>query len=66
MIQARLLRRNDDRRIAGVCAGLARRFKLDPTIVRVGWVVATVFTGFLPGIVLYALCAILIPEEEGE
>lgn len=57
MWESRPLRPRDDRKLAGVAAALARRYELDPTLVRVGFVVAAI-TG--PGLPLYlAGCAVL-------
>jgi phage shock protein PspC (stress-responsive transcriptional regulator) len=51
----RLMRSSTDKKIAGVCAGLADYFDLDPTIVRVLWFLAMFFagTGFLAYIILW-------------
>jgi signal transduction histidine kinase/phage shock protein PspC (stress-responsive transcriptional regulator) len=60
----RVLRRDPDRRvIAGVCAGIAGYFGVDPLLVRIGFVIAAAAGGF--GIVLYVACLILIPAEAG-
>src|SRR5712691_7555829 len=40
--KARLVRSQTDRRIAGVCGGLADYFDVDPTIVRVAWVIVSI------------------------
>jgi len=49
-----------DKKISGVCAGLAKYFNIDPTIVRLIFVVA----GFhIWGIFLYIIMAIIVPEE---
>jgi phage shock protein PspC (stress-responsive transcriptional regulator) len=58
-----LRRRRDLEKLAGVCAGLGDYFDLDPTLVRVVFAVATVFTGILPGVVLYAILALVIPAR---
>ena len=58
----RLYRCSDDRRIAGVAAGLAEYFDLDPTLMRVLWFVSIFFTGGL-AILLYLALAIIIPLE---
>jgi phage shock protein PspC (stress-responsive transcriptional regulator) len=49
------MRSSTDKKIAGVCAGLADYFDLDPTIVRVIWFLAVFFagTGFLAYIILW-------------
>ena len=51
----------DDRMLAGVAAGLARYFGVDPTIVRIAFVVLTLVGG--GGIPLYLAGLLLIPEE---
>jgi len=58
-----LHRRRDIEKLAGVCAGLAEYFDLDPTLVRVVYAVATFFTGILPGVILYAILALVIPSR---
>ena len=50
-----------DRMLAGVAAGLARYFGVDPTIVRIAFVVLTIVGG--AGIPLYLAGLLLIPEE---
>lgn len=57
----RLYRCRDDRRIAGVAAGVAEFFDLDPTIVRITWVLSIFFGGFT--ILLYAIMALVVPLE---
>jgi phage shock protein PspC (stress-responsive transcriptional regulator) len=51
----------NDRMIAGVCSGIARRFGLDPTLVRVLFVLSMLLPG--PQFLLYIAGWILIPEE---
>ena len=61
----RLLRRSVvNRQVAGVCGGLAEYFGLDPTAVRVVYVLLSVFSAAFPGILIYVLLWILIPERE--
>jgi phage shock protein C len=54
-----LRRSSTDRHIAGVAAGVAEYFALDPTLVRVAWVVAIIFGGF--GFLLYIILWIVLP-----
>ena len=58
-----LRRRRDGEKFAGVCGGLAEYFDLDPTLVRVVYLVATFFTGIVPGIILYGILALVIPTD---
>ncbi|HET9117464.1 MAG TPA: PspC domain-containing protein, partial [Pseudonocardiaceae bacterium] len=55
-------RRTDDRKIAGVAAAIARRYAVDPVLVRVAFVVATICSGGA-GILLYLLGWLLLPQE---
>jgi phage shock protein C len=59
----RLYRSRSDRKVAGVLGGIAEHFNIDPSLVRILYVIATIFTGFVPLIVLYAICAFIVPEE---
>ena len=56
----RLYRARSDRKLAGVCAGIADYFGWDPTLVRVGWIVLTLMGG--SGILLYLLLWLVMPE----
>jgi len=58
---APLRRRRDGSLLGGVCAGLGPRMGIDPLILRVGFVIATVAGGV--GIALYLACWILIPAD---
>ena len=60
----RLYRLRDGRVVAGVCAGLAAYFAVDPTLVRLAFALLTVFGG--AGILLYLCAWIVIPEEDGD
>ncbi len=59
----RLYRSREDRMLAGVCGGIGAYAGVDPTLVRVGVVVVTVFTGFLPMMIAYAVAWAIVPEE---
>ena len=48
--------------LCGVCGGLAEYFDLDPTLVRVGWVLLSLFTCTV-GVVAYAACALILPAK---
>ncbi|MCY3782102.1 MAG: PspC domain-containing protein [Chloroflexi bacterium] len=60
-MKKRLYRSRADRRIAGVCGGIAEYLAIDPTIVRILWVVLSLAGG--PGVLLYIIMAAVVPEE---
>ncbi len=57
----RLYRCNHDRRIAGVASGLAQYLDIDPTVVRIAWVLSFFLGGI--GLLLYIVMAIIVPVE---
>ena len=56
----KLYRSKSNRMLVGVCAGVAEYFNIDPTVVRVAWALASLFTA---GILAYVVCAFVIPEK---
>lgn len=52
-----------DRKLFGLCGGLAKYFRIDPTMVRLGLVFITAITGFLPGIIAYLVGVMIVPKE---
>jgi phage shock protein PspC (stress-responsive transcriptional regulator) len=56
-----LSRPRDNRVIAGVCSGIARRFGLDPTLVRILFVASLLLPG--PQILIYLVAWVLMPES---
>lgn len=61
-MEKRLTRDTKNQKIAGVCAGLAKYFNVDPTLVRVLWIISVCALG--TGILAYAVCWFVMPEEE--
>jgi phage shock protein C len=59
----KLYRSKKDRKIAGVCGGIAERFTIDATIIRLAWALVTIFTAFFPGILAYIIAWIIVPER---
>jgi phage shock protein PspC (stress-responsive transcriptional regulator) len=55
------LTKGSSRVIFGVCSGLASYFGLDVTLVRIVWVVITIF-GIGSPILIYLVCALLMPD----
>ncbi|RHJ92530.1 PspC domain-containing protein [Parabacteroides bouchesdurhonensis] len=55
--------RSNDKMIAGVCGGIADYFGWDPTLVRVGYVVLSIFTVF-SGVIAYIILWLIMPKEK--
>lgn len=58
-----LRRSRTDKMIAGVCGGIAEWLGFDPTIVRIAYVLISIFSAAFPGILVYIILAIVIPEK---
>lgn len=58
----RLYRSSSNKMIAGVCGGIAEYLKVDPTAVRVAWILLSVLP-FIPGIILYVIAWFVIPKQ---
>ena len=60
----KLYRSRTNRMLAGVCGGIAEHFGIDPTLVRLGWVLLTLAGG--GGVLLYIIAVLIVPlEPEG-
>lgn len=61
----KLARSADNRWLAGVCGGLGEYFNIDPTIIRIIAVLATLIFSFgIGGVILYAVLWVLMPEAD--
>ena len=60
-MEKKKLYRSNDRKIFGVCGGIAEYFDFDPTVVRVLWAVLTVTGG--SGAILYLIAALLMDNR---
>ena len=60
----RLRRSRSNRMIAGVIGGLARYFSIDPTMARVIYVILSVVSVAFPGILVYILLWLIMPEGD--
>ncbi|HLC69903.1 MAG TPA: PspC domain-containing protein [Patescibacteria group bacterium] len=59
----KLYRSKTDRKIAGVCGGLAEYFDIDSTLCRLAYLFLLIITGVVPFVLLYIVAAIIMPEE---
>jgi len=63
-LNAPLRRSRSDRMIAGVVAGLAKYFGIDPTLARVLYVVGSIVSAAFPGILVYVLLWAIVPQGD--
>lgn len=56
------LYRSSNRILAGVCGGIAEYFDVDPTLIRVVYATLSLFSAGFPGILLYIILMILMPN----
>ena len=55
--------RSSNRILAGVCGGIAEYLDIDPTVIRVVYAVLSIFSVGFPGLLLYLILLVLIPNE---
>ena len=63
-MKKKLLKSKTNKKLCGVCGGIAEYFDIDVTLVRLAWVAFTFFGG--SGILAYIIAAIIIPDEGEE
>lgn len=59
----RLYRSNTEKTIAGVLGGIAEYFDIDPTLVRLGYVLLSLFSAAFPGVLGYIIMWIVMPQN---
>lgn len=60
-MEKKLYKSATDKKLDGVCAGVAEYFDVDPTLVRLAWVLVTCFAG--AGLLAYIVAAIIMPRK---
>lgn len=63
MFKEKKLYKSTDKKLDGVCAGIAEYFEIDPTIVRVAYALISLFFAGIGGIVVYVILAIVMPRR---
>ena len=53
----------DDKKVFGVCGGLAEYFDTSSTLIRLIWVLIVLITGIFPGVIVYLVAAVIIPKR---
>lgn len=59
----KLYRSKTDKVFAGICGGMAEYLQMDVTVIRLLWVLAVIFTGIFPGVIIYILAIFIIPVK---
>lgn len=62
----KLQKSSSDKKLSGVCGGIANYFGTDATLVRVGLIVLVIATGVFPGIIGYMILAVVMPNDTSQ
>ena len=63
-MKKKLFRSRTDRKVAGVCGGISEYLEVDPTLIRLFWLIAIFCMG--GGLLAYLIAWIIIPGEHGQ
>lgn len=58
----RLYLASTDKKLAGVCGGVGEYFGVDSTLIRIAWILITIMTGIIPGLIAYIVAAVIMPS----
>ena len=64
-MEGKKLTRSANKILAGVCGGIAEYFEIDVTLVRICYAALTLFTAGFPGILLYIIMLLIMPQSDG-
>lgn len=62
-MSGKLKKSSHNKMIAGVCGGIAEYFDIDPTLVRVAYVVLSLLSTGFPGLLIYIILAFVMPDH---
>lgn len=60
----RLTKSKKNTMLFGICGGIAEWLDWDPTVVRIAYVLASIFSAAFPGILVYIMLIFIMPNEE--
>ena len=60
----RLYLSSTDRKLSGVCGGIGEYLGVDSTVIRLAWIIVTILTGIVPGIIGYIIAPIIMPQKD--
>ncbi|MDP2593681.1 MAG: PspC domain-containing protein [bacterium] len=58
----KIYKSNTNRIFFGLLGGLGDYFNIDPTLLRLVWILVTIFTGFVPGMLAYVIASMVVPK----
>lgn len=53
-----------NKKLVGVCGGIGEYFNVDPTVIRLAWILVTIVTGIFPGVLAYVVAGVVIPDKQ--
>lgn len=59
----KLYKSDENKVFTGVVGGIGEYLNIDPVVLRLAWVLLTVFTGFAPGIIAYLIATLIVPKK---
>lgn len=59
----KLYRSRDNKIFAGIIGGLGEYFSIDPVLLRIIWVFVLIFTGIVPGLIVYVVALFIVPPK---
>lgn len=60
----RLTKSKKNSMLFGICGGIAEWLDWDPTVVRIAYVLASIFSAAFPGFLIYIMLIFIMPDEE--
>ena len=58
----KLYRSQHNKKFAGIIGGIGEYYDVDPTLIRLGWLLLVIFTGIVPGLIIYLIAAFIVPR----
>lgn len=59
----KLYRSDKNKVFAGICGGMGEYFDVDPTVIRLFWLIIIILSGVFPGLVAYFLALFIVPKK---
>ena len=59
----KLYRSEDNKIFAGIVGGIGEHFDIDPTLLRLIWLLILIFTGIVPGLIVYLIAIFIVPKK---